>query len=293
MALGGLFAHGWLGVLLLAVLGLAVGSFLNVLIHRLPVMLARDWNRQARQQLDIEQTGATKPADEAPFNLFVPRSYCRSCNHPLRAVENIPILSWLALGGRCSNCGTAISARYPLVEAGAAVVLAVAVASFGWSWLGVAAAGYGCLLIALACIDFDTQLLPDQLTLPLLWAGLITNAIGGFTDPAAAVLGAAVAYLFLWSVYWCFKLLTGREGMGYGDFKLFAAIGAWLGWTALPATILIAAVAGLAYALVTMRHQREKRGQPVPFGPFLALAGWTMLIFRDKVATMLALFWPA
>ena len=289
MALSSLFAHGWPGIMLLTILGLVIGSFLNVVAHRLPIMLARDWKRQAREQLDIEETGEAAPAREAPFNLFAPRSHCRSCGYQLRAVENIPIVSWLALHGRCANCGAAISGRYPLVEAITAVALLAAVASFGWSWLAVAAGVYGCCLIALACIDFDTHLLPDQMTLPLLWAGLTANAIGGFTDLTSAVLGAAGAYLFLWSVYWGFKLLTGKEGMGYGDFKLFAAIGAWLGWTALPAVILIAATAGLAYSLVTMLRGRWQRDQHVPFGPFLALAGWTMLIFRDQAETVFPL----
>lgn len=293
MTFSSLFAQGWPGVLLLVVLGLVVGSFLNVLIYRLPAMLARNWNHQAREQLDLEETEGTDepaPTDETPFNLFVPRSHCRSCGHQIRALENIPILSWLALRGRCSNCRAAITARYPLVEAITAAAVLAAVAAFGWSWLALAAAGYSCFLIALACIDFDTQLLPDQLTLPLLWAGLVVNAIGGFAGLTAAVLGAAGGYLFLWSLCWGFKLLTGKEGMGYGDFKLFAAIGAWLGWAALPPVILIAAVAGLAYALATMLGRRWERGQHVPFGPFLALAGWVMLIFPNQAGTVFPLF---
>ena len=270
---------------MLTVLGLAIGSFLNVVIYRLPVMLARDWNRQARQQLDIADTDEPGQQPETPFNLFVPRSLCRSCGHQIRILENIPILSWLALRGRCSNCDAAISSRYPLVEAMTAAGVLAAVAALGWSWLAVAAVGYTCLLVALACIDLDTRLLPDQMTLPILWGGLIVNALGGFARLDSAVLGAAGGYLFLWTVYWGFKLVTGKEGMGYGDFKLFAAIGAWLGWTVLPAVILFAAVTGLAYALVSTVRQQRKRHEPLPFGPFLALAGWAALIFREQTVS--------
>ena len=289
MALSGLLAHGWAGALLLAGLGLVVGSFLNVVIHRLPIMLDREWQRQLREQGDVEDAHGSDAADEAPFNLATPWSHCPACGCRIRAVENIPILSWLALRGRCSNCGAAIGTRYPLVEAMTAGAALAAVAVFGWSWPAAAAAVYACFLIALACIDFDTRLLPDQLTLPLLWAGLLVNALGGFTELPAAVLGAAVGYLFLWCVYWGFKLLTHREGMGYGDFKLFAAIGAWLGWQALPAVILMAAVMGLAYALVGMMLGRRQRDQPVPFGPFLALAGWAALIFGQPTVIGAAL----
>ena len=284
MALSSLLAHGWAGVLLLSVLGFVIGSFLNVLIYRLPVMLDRDWKHQARELLDIPHPD--KPAGKYParFNLFVPRSHCRSCGYRLAVLENVPIFSWLALRGRCSNCDAAISVRYPLIEAITAATILAVVASLGWTWPALAAAGYACFLIALAGIDFDTQLLPDQLTLPLLWGGLVVNAFGGLVDLESAVLAAAGAYLFLWSVYWAFKLLTGKEGMGYGDFKLFAAIGAWLGWAVLPAVILIAAVTGLAYALVESLRGRRERDQPVPFGPFLAIAGWVALVFRDCIA---------
>ncbi len=295
-----LLMHGWASLLMLAVGALIIGSFLNVVIYRLPLMLDREWRRQARQQLDEgepagpveagseeaapKRTGlqAAGPEDDAAiFNLFLPRSHCPACGQVIRAAENIPIASWLALRGLCSNCGAAISPRYPVVEAASACAVLVAVAAFGWTGLAAAAAAYTCALIALACIDFDTRLLPDQLTLPLLWAGLLTNALGGFTDLASAVLGAAGAYLFLWTVYWAFKWLTGKEGMGYGDFKLFAAIGAWLGWTALPAVLLIAASIGLAYALVSILRKRRTRYQPLPFGPFLAIAGWGALVFRE------------
>ena len=284
MDLNLLLTHGWAGVLTLAMGGLIVGSFLNVVIYRLPLMLDREWRRQAREQLEIDE--AEEPAAAVRLDLFLPGSHCPACGYRIRAVENIPVVSWLALRGRCSNCGAAISPRYPLVEAITACALVIAVAAFGWTWPAVAAAGYGCVLLTLACIDFDTQLLPDQLTLPLLWAGLLANVFGSFADLSSAVIGAAGAYLFLWSVYWAFKWLTGKEGMGYGDFKLFAAIGAWLGWTALPAVILIAAVIGLAYALASILHRRRTRHEPLPFGPFLAIAGWGALIFRETATAV-------
>lgn len=273
--------YGWAGVVLLAAGGLIAGSFLNVVIYRLPLMLDREWRRQAREHLDLPGDAEAATEDTVRLNLFVPRSHCPACGHAIRTADNIPIVSWLALRGRCSNCEAAIAPRYPIVEAITACAAFVAVAAFGWTWLAAAAAGYTCMLIALACIDFDTRLLPDQLTLPLLWTGLVVNAFGGFTDLASAVLGAAGAYLFLWSVYWVFKWLTGKEGMGYGDFKLFAAIGAWLGWTALPAVILGSAVMGLTYALTSIFMKRRTRDQPLPFGPFLAIAGWGALVFRE------------
>ena len=280
--MSGLLLYGWSGVALLSCLGLACGSFLNVVIHRVPLMLDRAWARQAREQLGGEHAPAEVEADDAPYNLFVPRSRCPACGHRIRAIENVPVLSWLILKGRCSNCRSSISARYPLVEILTACVLLAAVALFGWTWTATATAVYGGFLIALAGIDFDTQLLPDQLTLPLLWAGLIVNALGGITDLAAAVFGAAGAYLFLWCVYWVFKVLTGKEGMGYGDFKLFAAIGAWLGWMALPGVILMAAVLGLGYALVSILAGRRDRHQPLPFGPFLAMGGWLALLLQQQ-----------
>ena len=272
---------GWAGLLLLLATGLAFGSFLNVAIHRLPIMLERRWNAQARAQLGLQEEAASAEADAASFNLFLPPSHCPACKHPLKIRENIPILSWLMLKGRCSNCGGAISARYPLVEALAAGAALAAAAAFGFTWLGFAAAAYAWALIVLAGIDLDTQLLPDQITLPLLWSGLLVNAFGGFADLSSALVGAAAAYLFLWTVYWGFKLIVGKEGMGYGDFKLFAAIGAWLGWQVLPLVILLAAATGLAWALAGILTRGRDRRQPIPFGPFLALAGWAVLLLGD------------
>ncbi len=259
------------------VLGLIIGSFLNVVISRLPVMLDRQWSRAARQQLDLSENQNEDEAASA-YNLFVPRSHCPSCGRAIRMIENIPLLSWLVLRGRCSRCGAAIGARYPLVELITALSAAIIVAIFGWTPLGIAAFAYSCCMIALAGIDFETHLLPDQLTLPLLWGGLVVNAFAGFAEPANAIIGAAGGYLFLWLVYWLFKWITRREGMGYGDFKLFAAIGAWLGWMALPLVVLLAAAAALAYGLLGILSGRNTRHQPIPFGPFLAVAGWAALM---------------
>ena len=289
-----------LGLWLLAV-GLCVGSFLNVVIHRLPLMLHRQWRREAEA---VEQTttqsqsnsSASAPHPEsAPsadagverFNLMWPRSHCPACRRPIKAVENIPILSWVWLRGKCAGCAASISFRYPLVEALAAAAALWAVAAFGFTWLALAAAVYAWALIALAFTDLETGLLPDQITLPLMWLGLLVNLGDGLTPLAWAVAGAAVGYLSLWLLYWAFKLATGKEGMGYGDFKLLAAIGAWLGWQALPAVALLAAAAGLLYALTAILLGRRSRRQPIPFGPFLAAAGCAALIWQEQTAALL------
>jgi leader peptidase (prepilin peptidase) / N-methyltransferase len=279
-----LLAHGWLGLLFALWVGLCVGSFLNVVIYRLPLMLQRQWEGEAQQILQGDQAPDTPAAE--PFNLMVPRSRCPSCEAPIAAWQNIPVVSWLALRGRCARCGTAIPIRYPLVEALTAAASLVVLAVFGYTWLGAAALVYTWVLIALTCIDFDTHLLPDQLTLPVLWLGLITNAMGGFVTPGEAIAGAVAGYLFLWSTYWAFKLITGKEGMGYGDFKLLAAIGAWFGWQVLPAAVLIAAATGLLYAMLQSLTGRRQSAQPIPFGPFLAVAGWVCLLQRDTVLTL-------
>lgn len=290
-----LLAYGWLGLALVVWIGLCVGSFLNVVVYRLPVMLNRQWHAEANEFLQAEAAGSGEgrtdarvaaPASTAtnePFNLMVPRSRCPKCGHQIRAWENIPVLSWLALRGRCSQCSNPISVRYPLVELVTAIASVVVVAGFGFTWLGFAALLFTWVLLALTFIDYDTQLLPDQLTLPLLWLGLLVNVGGGITDPATAIIGATAGYLVLWSVYWAFKLTTGKEGMGYGDFKLLGAIGAWLGWQVLPGTLLLAALVGLAYALALSLAGRRASGQPIPFGPFLATAGWIALIERDSL----------
>jgi leader peptidase (prepilin peptidase)/N-methyltransferase len=278
-----LLAYGWAGLVLAFWVALCVGSFLNVVIYRLPVMLERQWEAEARTVLE----GREPTPEQVPFNLMTPRSRCPSCRAPVLAWQNVPVVSWLVLRGRCASCGTPISARYPLVELLTAFLSLAVLALFGYTWLALAALVFTWMLVALTFIDYDTQLLPDQLTLPLLWVGLVTNLLGGFTDLESAVVGAVAGYLFLWSTFWGFKLITGKEGMGYGDFKLLAAIGAWLGWQVLPATVLIAAAVGLLYAVLTAATGSRESTQPIPFGPFLAVAGWVCLVERD---TVLALF---
>jgi leader peptidase (prepilin peptidase)/N-methyltransferase len=276
-----LLAYGWPGFVLALWFALCVGSFLNVVIYRLPIMLNRQWETEARAIL--EQDHITDPAAAEPFNLMVPRSRCPNCAAPISAWQNIPVVSWLLLRGRCAGCGSRIPVRYPLVELFTCITTLIVLSIFGMTWLGAAAVLFTWALITLTFIDFDTQLLPDQLTLPLLWLGLLCNISGSFTSLESAVIGAVAGYLFLWSTYWGFKLITGKEGMGYGDFKLFAAIGAWFGWQVLPGSILIASAAGLLYALITLIGKRRTSAQPIPFGPFLAVGGWVSLLARDNV----------
>ncbi len=279
MLMDQLMTYGWPGLALAAWLGLCVGSFLNVVIYRLPLMLHRQWEREARHILEGESPAAALE----PFNLVVPRSRCPHCDHQIRAWENIPLVSWLLLRGQCASCGAPIAWRYPMVELLTGFLTLAMLSLFGFSWLGLAALTFTWILLALTFIDYDTQLLPDQLTLPLVWLGLLVNLQGGFTDTRSAIVGAVAGYLFLWSTYWAFKLITGKEGMGYGDFKLLAAIGAWLGWQVLPAAVLIAAGVGLLYALATSVLGQRESSQPIPFGPFLAIAGWVSLVQRDTV----------
>lgn len=260
---------------LAALLGLCMGSFLNVVIHRLPLMMERDWKNQC-----AELSGQPQKADEMPISLAKPRSRCPSCGHQISALENIPLISYfLILKGRCAGCNTRISPRYPIIEALTGLSTAFAIWHFGPTVTGVAAAMLLCALIALSAIDFDTQLLPDSITLPLLWLGLLVNLWGGFSDLNSAVIGAIAGYMVLWSVFWAFKLATGKEGMGYGDFKLLAALGAWLGWQMLPAIILLSSVVGAFVGIALITLTRRGRNIPIPFGPYLAAAG------------VIALFW--
>lgn len=254
-------------------LGLMVGSFLNVVIHRLPIMMERDWALQC-----AELRGETPPACE-PLTLAKPRSRCPQCGHPISALENIPIVSWVLLRGRCKGCAAPISPRYPLIEALTGLLFGLAAWHFGFSVAGLGALVLVAALIALTGIDFDTQLLPDDITLPLLWIGLALNAFSVYTDLKSAVIGAMAGYLALWTVYWGFKLTTGKEGMGYGDFKLLAALGAWLGWQMLPLTILLSSLVGAAVGLGLMVFARHNRNVPIPFGPYLAAAGIIALIW--------------
>lgn len=295
----GLLAWGWPGLVGLIWIGLSVGSFLNVVIHRLPIMLERQWRQDAYAVLESRAELASSAPEqdlrsvagatgESAFNLMVPRSRCPHCKHTIRAHENIPVVSWLALRGRCAQCRHPISVRYPVVELMTALLSVLVVATFGFTPLALGALVYTWALVALTGIDFDTQLLPDPITLPLLWLGLVIAASGyGLIDPSDAILGAAGGYGVLWTVYWGFRLATGKEGMGYGDFKLLAAIGAWLGWQVLPGILLLAAAGGLAWALALSLIGRRGAGQPIAFGPFLALGGWIALVARDTVVAFL------
>lgn len=270
------------------ILGLLVGSFLNVVIYRLPLMMERAWKRDAQEILELE------PVDTQaePFNLIVPRSRCPHCNHLIRWYENIPLLSWLALRGRCSACGARISVRYPVIELSAALIGLIAALELGYGWWLVAVLAASWMLLALAMIDYDTTLLPDQLTLPLLWGGLLVALLGiGPVSLHDAVIGAMAGYLSLWSVYWLFRLLTGKEGMGFGDFKLLAALGAWLGWQLIPLTILLSSVVGAVVGLLLIVTGAVNRNQGIPFGPYLAGAGWIALLWgRDLVDRYLGMF---
>jgi len=254
-------------------LGLMVGSFLNVVIHRLPIMMERDWAAQC-----AEFKGEAVPVLE-PLSLARPRSRCPHCGHPITALENIPVISWLVLRGRCKGCAAPISLRYPLIEALTGLLFGLAAWHFGFTAAGLGALVLIAALFALTVIDFDTQLLPDDITLPLLWIGLALNAFNVYTDLKSAVIGAMAGYLSLWSVYWLFKLFTGKEGMGYGDFKLLAALGAWLGWQMLPLTILLSSMVGAVVGISMMVIARHGRNVPIPFGPYLAAAGLIALVW--------------
>ena len=260
-----------------AVIGLCVGSFLNVIIHRLPRMMERGW------EVQCAELAGREPAPAPRYDLMVPRSTCPSCGHRITALENVPVASWLVLRGRCSACRARISARYPIVELAAGVAALAAIVKFGPTWTGLAACGFLWTLIALAFIDADTQLLPDDLTLPLLWAGLVANLFGLFVPLASAVIGAVAGYLTLWTIYWLFKLIRGKEGMGYGDFKLLAALGAWLGWAMLPQIVLVASVLGAVGGILAMVVRKRDGAAPLPFGPWLAGAGAVALFFGPAI----------
>ncbi len=262
------------GAALAGVLGLLVGSFLNVVIYRLPKMLERQW------AAECAGLAGQEPVAGEPFNLLRPRSRCRNCGHAIRWYENLPVLSYLALRGRCSSCGTPIGLRYPLVELATAGLFAFCGWKWGISWTAAAWCGFAAALLALALIDWDTTLLPDDITLPLVWAGLIAAAMrwNGVTLQQS-LWGAVAGYLSLWLVYQGFKLLTGKEGMGYGDFKLFAALGAWFGWQALVPMVLMASVIGAIIGIAMKFSDNLREGGAIPFGPFLAGAGLTALVF--------------
>jgi leader peptidase (prepilin peptidase)/N-methyltransferase len=267
---------------LAAVFGLLIGSFLNVVIHRLPRMMQNEWEREARTLLEPDEAHP----ESARYDLWSPRSQCPHCERPIRAHENVPVLSFLLLRGRCPGCGQRISWQYPAVELLTAALFAVTMLHFGASAAGLAALALTAVLIAAAGIDARTTLLPDQLTLPLLWLGLVANYFGLFTDLESAVLGAIGGYLSLWLVYHAFRLATGKEGMGYGDFKLLAALGAWLGWQALPMILLLASLVGAFVGIALILLRGRDRNIPIPFGPYLAAAGWLVLLWGDQLITV-------
>ena len=270
-------------VLLALILGLLVGSFLNVVIYRVPEGLNRNWKLQSKQMLDLP----LEQGEGERFNILMPPSHCPSCKAAIKPWQNIPILSYVLLKGQCKHCHAAISLRYPLVELLTGLVFAVCAWKFGATWTAVAAMVFSAYLIAMIFIDADTQLLPDQLTLPLMWGGIVFHlaayllqADWGITNLVDSLLGAIVGYMSLWSIFQLFKLVTGKEGMGYGDFKLLAALGAWLGISVLPIIIIMSAVVGLIFALI----MKVAKNQPMPFGPYLAISGWIVLVFSQPIS---------
>jgi leader peptidase (prepilin peptidase) / N-methyltransferase len=270
-------SHAWLYASV-GILGLMVGSFLNVVIHRLPRMMEAQWRR------DCAELEGREPAAAEPYNLVKPDSACPSCGAPIRAWQNIPVVSWLALRGKCANCRAPISVRYPLVELLTGLLSILAAWRFGFSWQLAAALGFTWALVALTFIDFDTQLLPDDITLPLVWGGLLANVFGLFVDLRSAVVGAAAGYLILWTVYWAFRLIAKKEGMGYGDFKLLAAIGAWTGWQVLPFAIVVSAGVGAVVGGLVLWLSKRGTDTRIPFGPYLALGGIASLLWgREAV----------
>ena len=270
----------WLLYLVVIFVSLCVGSFLNVVILRLPKMMKQEWRCQCEEFLEIPEN-ERKPDER--ITLSKPASTCPSCAHKIRAWENIPVISWLMLGGKCSSCKTRISPRYPIIEALTAVFSVVTVYLLGPSETALWALLMVWALVALTMIDFDTQLLPDGITLPLMWLGLVLNYFGVLTDFGSAFWGAVAGYLSLWSVYWLFKLATGKEGMGHGDFKLLAALGAWLGWQLLPAVILLSSLVGAIVGISLMVFRKHGREVPIPFGPYLAAAGLLSLWFGPEI----------
>jgi len=267
--------------LVAALFGLLVGSFLNVVIHRIPKMMQRESDNY------VAQESGKEPPHTDRYNLMVPRSSCPHCGHQITALENIPVVSWLALRGKCRKCKAPISARYPAVELLTGILAGVLVWTFGSGLAGLATLLFLFLLVAMTFIDIDTQLLPDDLTYPLLWAGLLVNLHGTFVPLQDAVVGAAAGYLVLWSVYWLFKLVTGKEGMGYGDFKLLAALGAWLGWQMLPTIILLSSVVGAIVGISLIVFAKRGRDKPIPFGPYLAAAGLIALLYGSAISAQL------
>jgi leader peptidase (prepilin peptidase)/N-methyltransferase len=268
------------------ILSLAIGSFLNVVIYRVPIMLDRDWRRQC-----AEIEGRAAPVSGERFDLFAPRSRCPACAQPIKAMHNIPVVSFLALRGRCAACSARISMRYPIIELGTALLSAAVAWRFGYGWITLCGLLLTWFLIAMSAIDIDTQLLPDSMTLPLCWLGLIASVVLGRpgdaislpADPAHAIVGAVAGYLSLWAVYWLFKLVTRKEGMGYGDFKLLAALGAWMGWQMLLPIVLLSAATGAIVGSALIVFRGRDRQLPIPFGPYLAAAGWIAMMWGPEI----------
>ncbi len=287
--------YPWLFVALSFVFAATIGSFLNVVIHRLPVMMKREWQQECNHYLTEyhQETikGITKqlnaPIDDYPekYNLVVPSSACPKCKTNIKPWHNLPIFGWLMLGGKCASCKTPISARYPIIEALTGVAVAYLAYHFGPTWQFVFATILTFGLVALTGIDLDEMLLPDQMTLPLLWLGLLINLDGTFSSPSDAIIGAAAGYLSLWSIFWGFKILTGKEGMGYGDFKLLAVFGAWLGWQQLPLIILLSSVVGAVVGIILIVNKKLNAGNPIPFGPYIAIAGWIAMVWGEQIVS--------
>lgn len=270
-------------VIVLCTLGLLIGSFLNVVILRYPIMMYREWKQECEGMDDaLPDHPAIKDLSK-PFNLVTPASHCPKCNAPVKAWQNIPIISFLLLRGRCSQCKTSIGIRYPLVELVTAVMTAVLIVKFDWGWQLGAMVAFTWLLIAMSVIDIDHQILPDPMTLGLLWLGLLVNSQGLFTDLESAVYGAALGYGVLWAFFWIFKLATGKDGMGYGDFKLLAALGAWLGFQSLLTIIILSSVVGAVVGIAGILILGRDRQLPIPFGPYLAMAGWIAALWGDDI----------
>ncbi|MCS6116924.1 prepilin peptidase [Shewanella baltica] len=286
--------HPYLFIALSFIFAATIGSFLNVVIHRFPVMMKREWQQECNQYLQeyhediVKKIGIdqlNKPIDAFPekYNLVVPGSACTKCKTSIKPWHNLPVLGWLMLKGKCAACHAPISARYPIIEFITGLLIATLAWHFGPSWQFVFASILTFVLVALTGIDLDEMLLPDQMTLPLLWLGLIINLNHTFASPTDAIIGAAAGYLSLWSIFWLFKILTGKEGMGYGDFKLLAVFGAWLGWQMLPLVILLSSLVGAVVGITMIVSKRLKQGNPIPFGPYIAAAGWIALLFGPQI----------
>lgn len=284
----------WLFVTLSFIFAATIGSFLNVVIHRLPIMMKREWQQECNQYLQeyhadiVNQVGIdrlNKPIDSYPekYNIVVPGSACPQCKTAIKPWHNLPVLGWLMLRGKCAACHAPISTRYPIIELITGLLIAALAWHFGPSWQFVFASLLTFVLIALTGIDLDEMLLPDQLTLPLLWLGLLLNLNHTFVSPTDAIIGAAAGYLSLWSIFWVFKLLTGKEGMGYGDFKLLAVFGAWLGWQMLPLVILLSSLVGAVVGIGMIISKRNQMDNPIPFGPYIAAAGWIALVWGNTI----------